>query len=68
VLIAGGKIIGLSERGELMVADATPAGFKPISRAQVLGGKCWTLPVLANGRIYCRNTRGDLVCLDVRSP
>jgi len=68
LLIADGKIIGLSERGELMVADATPAGFKPISRAQVLGGKCWTLPVLANGRIYCRNTRGDLVCLDVRNP
>jgi outer membrane protein assembly factor BamB len=48
-----------------MVADATPAGFKPISRVQILGGKCWTLPVLANGRIYCRNARGDLLCLDV---
>jgi len=21
--------------------------------------------VLANGRIYCRNSRGDLTCLDV---
>jgi outer membrane protein assembly factor BamB len=65
LIIADGKIIGLSERGELMVADPTPAGFKPISRVQVLGGKCRTLPVLANGRIYCRNAKGDLVCLDV---
>jgi outer membrane protein assembly factor BamB len=65
LIIADGKIICLSERGELMVADATPAGFKPISRVQVLSAKCWTLPVLANGRIYCRNTKGDLLCLDV---
>jgi outer membrane protein assembly factor BamB len=66
LMIADGKIIGLSDKGELMVAEASPAAFKPISRAQVLGGKCWTMPVLANGRIYCRNAKGDLVCLDVR--
>jgi outer membrane protein assembly factor BamB len=65
VMIADGKIIGLSDKGELMVAEATPAAFKPISRAQVLGGKCWTVPVLANGRIYCRNAKGDLLCVDV---
>ena len=63
---AGGKLIVLTGNGELIVADASPAGFKPISRAQVLGGKCWTMPVLANRLIYCRNARGDLVCLDVR--
>jgi len=32
----------------------------------VLGGRCWTVPVLANGHIYCRNAKGDLVCLNVR--
>ncbi|MDB6022576.1 MAG: qgdA [Pedosphaera sp.] len=65
LIIADGKIIGLSDKGELYVAEPTPAGFKPISHAQVLGGKCWTTPVLSNGRIYCRNAKGDLVCLDV---
>ena len=63
---ADGKLILLSERGELVLAEASPSGFKAISRAQVLGGKCWTTPVLANGRIYCRNAKGSLVCLDVR--
>ena len=48
-----------------VIADATPTAFTPLSRAQVLGGKCWTTPVLANGRIYCRNAAGDVVCLDV---
>jgi outer membrane protein assembly factor BamB len=65
LIIADGKIIGLADKGELYVVEPTPAGFKPISHAQVLGGKCWTTPVLSNGRIYCRNAKGDLVCLDV---
>ncbi|MDB6065666.1 MAG: qgdA [Pedosphaera sp.] len=65
LILADGKIIGLSDKGELIIAEASPACFKPISRAQVLGGKCWTTPVLSNGRIYCRNAKGDLVCLDV---
>jgi outer membrane protein assembly factor BamB len=64
VTAADGKLILLSERGELFVAEASP--FKPLARAQVLGGKCWTTPVLANGRIYCRNAKGNVVCLDVR--
>jgi hypothetical protein len=56
----------MTERGELQVGLASPEGFKPTARAQVLGGKCWTVPVLANGRIYARNARGDVVCVDVR--
>ena len=59
--------IVLSEKGELVVAEATPAEFKPLARAQVLTGRCWVAPVLANGRIYCRSNLGTLVCLDVRA-
>jgi outer membrane protein assembly factor BamB len=66
LMLADGKLIVLSDSGELCVAQATPEGFKPTARAKVLDGKCWTVPVLANGRIYCRNARGDLVCVDVR--
>ena len=66
LMVADGKIIALSDKGELFTAAVSPQNFTPISRAQVLGGKCWTVPVLANGRLYCRNGRGDLVCLDVK--
>ncbi len=65
LIIADGKIIGLGEKGELLIAEAKPEAYKPLARAQVLGGKCWTAPALANGRIYCRNAAGDVVCLDV---
>jgi outer membrane protein assembly factor BamB len=66
LIAADKKLIVLSDQGELVVATASPEAFGPISRAQVLGGKCWTTPVLANGRVYCRNARGELVCLDVK--
>lgn len=61
------KLIGLSEKGELLTAEADPSGFKAHSRVQVLGGKCWSTPALANGRIYVRNEKGEIVCLDVSS-
>ncbi|HKX62811.1 MAG TPA: hypothetical protein VJS65_13220, partial [Verrucomicrobiae bacterium] len=60
-------LIVLNEAGELMVANASPDEFRPLARAQVLGGKCWTTPVLSNGRIYCRNAAGDLVAVDVKA-
>jgi outer membrane protein assembly factor BamB len=65
LMVADGKLVALSERGELIIAEPTPAEFKPVSRAKVLTGKCWTTPVLSNGHIYCRNAVGDVVCLDV---
>lgn len=64
-MVADGKLVGLSEKGELIIAEPTPAAFKPISRAKILTGKCWTMPVLSNGHIYCRNAVGAVVCLDV---
>ncbi len=66
ILVSDGKLIVISERGELMVGNLSPAGFKPTSRAQVSGGKFWTVPVLANGRLYVRNAEGLVTCLDLR--
>jgi outer membrane protein assembly factor BamB len=66
LIVADGKIIALAARGELMVAPVSAAGFKTTSRAQVLGGKSWTAPVLANGLVYCRNSKGDIVAVDLR--
>jgi outer membrane protein assembly factor BamB len=65
---AAGKLIVLSDKGELAVGPASPEKFRPTARAQVLDGKCWTVPVLANGRIYCRGAEGDLACVEVRKP
>jgi outer membrane protein assembly factor BamB len=65
ILAANGRLVVLSDKGELLLVDASPAGFKVLSRVQILGGKCWTNPALSNGRLYARNAKGTLVCYDL---
>lgn len=66
IILVDGRLVALSGTGELMIAPASPDGFNPVSRAQVLGGKCWTAPVLSGGRVLCRNSRGEIACVDLR--
>ena len=65
VTVAGGRLIVLCEGGELRIAEASPDRYVELARAKVLDGKCWTPAVLCRGRIYCRNHKGTVVCLDV---
>jgi len=62
---ADGKLLVLSETGELSLVKANPEKFELLGRSQILGGKCWTAPVVANGRLYARNSAGDIVSVDV---
>jgi len=65
LMIADGKIIAMLDGGDLLIAEASPDAYKELARAKVLGGQCWTYPVLCGGRIYCRSNEGaELVCLD----
>jgi outer membrane protein assembly factor BamB len=63
LILSGNKLIVLSEKGELLLGQASPESFKPLARAKVLNGVCWTPPALANGRLYVRSAHGDLRCL-----
>lgn len=65
LIAADGKLIILSESGELVIAEESATGFRPLSRAQVLPKRCWVQPTFANGRVFCRNNEGQLVCVDV---
>ncbi|MBM3459182.1 MAG: alcohol dehydrogenase, partial [Armatimonadetes bacterium] len=68
LIAASGKLIILTERGELVVAEAKPDRYTELARARVVDrGECWTQPTLANGRIYARSHSGELVCVDVRA-
>ena len=66
VTAAAGHLIVLGEQGELFVAPVSPTGFEPTLRKKILPPKCWTTPVLANGRLYCRNHDGEIVVVDLR--
>ncbi len=62
LMLADGKLIILSDKGKLVIAEASADGFKQLAAGQVLRGPCWTVPVLANGKIYARAKTGMLSC------
>ncbi len=63
LILAGGHLIVLSDRGKLALLPATPEEYRQLGSAQVLNGKCWTSPSLADGRLYVRNEE-QLIALD----
>ena len=66
LMIANGRLVVLDEQGALVIAKATSDGYQELARAKVLSGRCWCMPVLANGHIYAKTNGGALVSLDVR--
>jgi outer membrane protein assembly factor BamB len=65
LILADGLLFILSDRGELILAEATPSGFAEKGKLQVLEGKTWTAPALAHGRLYLRD-EDELVVLDLK--
>lgn len=61
------KLLVLTEEGALQVAVASPAKYAPTFSGQVIEPKVWTVPVYANGRVYCRNAAGSLVVVDMKN-
>jgi len=66
LILANDMLIFVTEFGiDLVVAKATPKGYEEIARAPVLPGDTWTSPVLSNGRVYVRNKKGAIACVDL---
>ncbi len=63
LMIADGKLIVLTDTGELVIAEAQSSGYKELAAGKVLDGRCWVAPVLANGRIYAKTNKGQMVCI-----
>jgi outer membrane protein assembly factor BamB len=67
LILAGGNLIVLSDKGTLALLEATPREYNQLGAIRVLEGKCWTAPTLANGRLYLRNEE-HLIALDWNAP
>ena len=64
VLLVENRLVILSDRGELTLAEANHYNFRELARFQILSGKeNWTPPTYANGRMHCRSSQGKWVCL-----
>lgn len=64
LIFADGHLIVLSERGKLLLVEAKPDEYVEKASAQVLRGRCWTVPTLANGKLYVKNQE-EIVSLDL---
>ena len=65
VTLVGDRLLIVREGGEMILAPASPDGFKPIARAQILPATIRGYPAVSDGFVYVRN-ENTLVCLDLR--
>ena len=64
--LAGEYLILLGEKGKLRVAEASTESYREVVTADFPMSIYWTAPVLSHGRLYVRNLKGDLFCMDLR--
>jgi outer membrane protein assembly factor BamB len=69
LIAADDKLIVIQEKGTLYIVEASPTSYQEISSFEIpdqtIYAKWWTPPVLLRGKIYCRSSKGDLICIDV---
>ncbi len=64
LIAADGKLIVLGEQGNLALVEASPSDYRELGTAQILSGRSWTAPSLADGRLFVRNGE-EIVSLDL---
>jgi hypothetical protein len=64
VLLAGDRLLILTETGELIRAPATPAAFQPADRVQIMPATVRAYPALADGFLYARS-KDKLFCVNL---
>lgn len=69
LLLCDDLIVALTEYGELVLVEATPAEFRELGRIKALekGPKTWNTPAMAHGRVYVRNEE-EMACYDMTGP
>jgi hypothetical protein len=64
LILADDKLLILKDSGELVLAEASPKGFKSLASAQVFDETVRALPALAGGKFYARD-ESTLKCFEV---
>ena len=65
LIVNEGKLLILSETGLLISAKATHTGYEELAQRPFLSGRCWTVPVVHENRVYGRNAAGKLVSVEL---
>jgi len=65
LILVDGHLMVLSDKGELVIVEATPAAFTEKVSLQAMEGKSWTAPSFANGKVYLRNL-SQMTCIEIK--
>lgn len=57
-------LLVMTEEGEAVLVAADPAEHRELGRAQLIKGKTWNHPALAQGRLYARNAE-EMACFEL---
>lgn len=55
LILVDNKLLILSDKGKLIIADANPDEYKENCSLQAIDGKSWTAPSFYNGKVFVRN-------------
>ncbi|MCX7030068.1 MAG: PQQ-binding-like beta-propeller repeat protein [Spirochaetes bacterium] len=59
-------LVVLNSTGTIVVAEASPDGYRELARCSLPRNQYWTPPALAAGKLFVRNLTGDLFAIDVK--
>lgn len=65
VYVDGVVIVADGAKGDVVMFNPTPDGYQELGRIKPLGGRSWTAPIVADGKLLVRNQQA-LVCLDLK--
>ncbi len=57
LILADENLIVLGDAGQLAMVEATPTAYKEIAKVPAMRGKTWTMPALADGKLYLRSQK-----------
>ena len=65
LILADGKLFLTTMNGEVVIVEASPAGFKELGRAELME-TTRQAPTLSNGFLFVRDDK-EVICIDVRA-
>jgi len=65
LLLVGETLLILTEKGDIVLVEASPTAHHELVRLPALTGKSWNHPAIARGRLFVRNG-SEAVCFDLR--
>ena len=65
LVLAGDHLVVLTEDGDVVLVNATPARHEEVARFSAIEGKTWNHPVIADGKLLVRNIQ-EMAAFDIR--